>query len=372
MQLKILHVINNYSWAGGAEKALSNILKDPTHSHVLQCLGSLDSELFDLTTHVPRVILLPPMDPSRSKSGLLSTPRKLVHVIRKVEPDLIAGWMYTPNIVLALALKFGRIDTPLIWNIRHSLDNLKGEPPRTWLAIRISALLSKSPQVITYNSRRSLSQHESIGFNRSGRYLPNGIDMNIFNTGYLNTDRSGRSGAVDIRIGTLGRNHPTKNHAALIRCAKTLAMNNSNFTIIIKGLDTNLLMDEVRQNGMEDHVSLEAQEGDVTDYLRSLDVFVLPSLSEGFPNALAEAMATGLYCIANDVGECASIVGQHGVVVERGNEAELARAIQHGMDKVTNRKHSPSESSAHITANFSLTNQIAQFNQLCVEASTVV
>jgi glycosyltransferase involved in cell wall biosynthesis len=59
-----------------------------------------------------------------------------------------------------------------------------------------------------------------------------------------------------------------------------------------------------------------------------LDVFVLSSHGEAFPNALIEAMACDLPCIASDVGDCRDILGGKGIIFTPGNVEELVTAIE--------------------------------------------
>ena len=68
---------------------------------------------------------------------------------------------------------------------------------------------------------------------------------------------------------------------------------------------------------------------DVRDYLRAADIFVLPTRMEGLPNALLEAMATGLSCVASNVGGNVDLIvdGENGLLFESGNVEHLANAI---------------------------------------------
>jgi glycosyltransferase involved in cell wall biosynthesis len=68
---------------------------------------------------------------------------------------------------------------------------------------------------------------------------------------------------------------------------------------------------------------------DVADLLRASDVFVLPSLAEGFALSLIEALAAGLPVVATRVGGAPEVIenGVNGYLVPPGDPAALARAV---------------------------------------------
>lgn len=81
--------------------------------------------------------------------------------------------------------------------------------------------------------------------------------------------------------------------------------------------------------GIADSVEFCGRVSQITDYLHATDVFVLPSLQEGMPNALLEAMACGLPVVATRIGGVVDIVkdGENGILVEAGDSKSLARGI---------------------------------------------
>jgi glycosyltransferase involved in cell wall biosynthesis len=81
--------------------------------------------------------------------------------------------------------------------------------------------------------------------------------------------------------------------------------------------------------GLVGRVHLLGLRSDIGAILGAADLFVLPSLSEGLPLALLEAMFAGCPIIASDVGEVAATLGHgdSGIVVPPGNAAALASAI---------------------------------------------
>ncbi len=87
-------------------------------------------------------------------------------------------------------------------------------------------------------------------------------------------------------------------------------------------LDRLALRDIVDFRGVVPHQDMPA-------WLCGLDAFALPSLSEGCPNALMEAMAAGLPCVASRVGACGELIEDEtsGLLVPRGDSAALAQAL---------------------------------------------
>lgn len=85
----------------------------------------------------------------------------------------------------------------------------------------------------------------------------------------------------------------------------------------------------IANNRLTDRVVFTGHLGDIRPVLRMADLFVLPSRSEGCANALIEAMDAGLPCVSTRVGNAEEVIadGVNGLLVERGDEAGLTRAL---------------------------------------------
>lgn len=62
--------------------------------------------------------------------------------------------------------------------------------------------------------------------------------------------------------------------------------------------------------------------------MAALDVLACPSHAEAFPNVVGEAMASGVPCVATDVGDCAYIIGDTGTIVPAGDMAAFASGVE--------------------------------------------
>lgn len=82
-------------------------------------------------------------------------------------------------------------------------------------------------------------------------------------------------------------------------------------------------------NGFGDSVVFTGQQNDIPDWLRSGDVFLFPSKREGMPNALLEAMASGLACVASRIGGSVDIIehGVDGFTFDVADEEGMAKTI---------------------------------------------
>jgi len=80
--------------------------------------------------------------------------------------------------------------------------------------------------------------------------------------------------------------------------------------------------------GLDGRVHFLGARNDIAQLLREMDAFVLPSLSEGMSNALLEAMAAGLPCVATRVGANAEVIGAEGILASAGDAESLAGEIE--------------------------------------------
>lgn len=156
--------------------------------------------------------------------------------------------------------------------------------------------------------------------------LENGVDTARFNR-FLYPDTSKRR----VRVGCVANLRPVKNIDGLMRAAKAALERFPQlvFEVAGDGEQREELERLHAELGLGDRFVLRGSVPDAAAFLRTVDIAVLPSHSEGMSNALLEYMSAGRAVIATDVGANARLVrdGKDGLIVPAGDAAALVEAI---------------------------------------------
>ncbi|TVR84601.1 MAG: glycosyltransferase, partial [Rhodospirillales bacterium] len=254
----------------------------------------------------------------------------LAGIIRRYRPDTLMTWLYHADLMGTLcAMLAGVSPRRVAWNLRCSDMDFDSYAPTTRRAVRMLARMSAWPGIIAVNSEAGKRHHKALGYRpRAWAYLPNGLDTNEWRPDPGDRARVRRELDVsdgDVLIGMVARRDPQKDHATFLDACARLAADHPNVRVLMVGRGTSELSlpDEL-------HARVTALEfrTDVPRLMRGLDLHVLSSAyGEGFPNVVAEAMASEVPCVVTDVGDAAMLAANHGLVVPPRDPAALARAM---------------------------------------------
>lgn len=331
--MQIVHVITGLN-NGGAESVLSRLAINDLASGNRHCVISLmDQGLYGERLHRAG-IEVHCLDMPRGRLTLSGLAR-LYRLLRRLRPDVVQTWMYHADLVGGVAARLAGI-RQVCWGIRHSNLDPGTISAATLLVARLCARLSGViPARIISCSLKATAVHQALGY-RADRFvtIPNG-----YQTALLRPDAAARAafrremGVADgtCLLGMVARFDPQKDHGNLLQALQLLKAEGRDFRCVLAGAgmtaDNPALMAQARAAGLEGHLLLLGQRLDVPALMCGLDLHVLSSLGEAFPNVIAEAMACGTPCVSTDVGDAALIIGDTGWVVPPRSPRALADAL---------------------------------------------
>ncbi len=328
-----MHIITGLG-TGGAETMLFRVLSGMNRSRYEHSVVSLTDEgvlgkrIKDL--NIPLHELRMP----RGKPTLRGI-RLLRSITEEFKPNVIQAWMYHANVLSVLCNLFMKNRIPICWNVRHSLHDYIHERPSTRATIRLNAILSRFATAIVYNSRVSCEQHSRFGLHgKCSIVIPNGFDIDSFAPDPEKKTRMRRQLGIkvgSIVVGMIGRYHPLKDHKTFFQAAMKVARKNKTTVYLCAGSGLTNSNPELQRYTSEailqDRIMLLGERQDIPDITATLDIAVLSSVSESFPNVIGEAMACEIPCVVTDVGDARYIVGDSGIVVPSRDSKALAEGI---------------------------------------------
>lgn len=158
------------------------------------------------------------------------------------------------------------------------------------------------------------------------RVITNVVDSDVFSPGDAKRDGN------ECVVVTTARIAPQKNVLNYLDAVSLLKSKGVNVKFVWYGrAEYSGYFEKIRQRinelGIEDMVSFPGETHNVQDKYREADIFCLPSLFEGFPNVLCEAMSSGLTCIATKVSDNAAILNREDRLCDPKNPRSIADAL---------------------------------------------
>jgi glycosyltransferase involved in cell wall biosynthesis len=203
--------------------------------------------------------------------------------------------------------------------------------PRGYLQlVRITDRIVNGIVVNCEYMRRHVTNDEGISPERV--YLCyNGLDVARFSP-HSSTILPSEAGCGAITIGAVSLLRPEKNLGLLLRAFARLAPETPNARLILVGSGPECanLRSLARELGISDRCTFQAAEPDVSAWLRTMDIFVLPSISEALSNSLMEAMGCGCAVVASNAGGSSELItsGRTGLLFDSGDVEDLAEKLK--------------------------------------------
>jgi glycosyltransferase involved in cell wall biosynthesis len=365
-----MHLITGLG-VGGAEMMLAKLLGGTT-------LGRFTSTVVSMTEPGPLAQTIRNSGVAVHTLGLTrGIPRpgalpKLLKLIYEFRPDVLQAWMYHADILGVLAARAARVPA-VVWNIRCSdLDF-----PNMGLSLRavfaVHGLLSRLTSATVVNSSAGMTFHQRNGHHPPRwEQIPNGFDLARFRADESLRLR-GRAelglSANDIAIGMVARFDQFKDHATFLAAAKLLRDREPRAVFVLAGkgmtAENRAITSQIEEARLGPAVRLLGEHGDPSRLLPSFDIATLCSHTEGFPNAVGEAMSSELPCVATDVGDSRLLIGDCGRLVPPRDANAVA---QTWMDLIAlgeaGRRQLGAAARARIEEHYSLPRIVAAYEAL--------
>lgn len=255
-------------------------------------------------------------------------------LLRDEAPDAVQTWMYHADLIGGVAARLAGIRA-VAWGIRNSGNHLDRSSRSARLVLGLCARLSAwVPRAIVCAAQDAAKRHQALGYRGQKMVvIPNGYDLSRYAPDPEAGARMRARWEVPqdaVLVGCVARWDPLKDHANLLGALALLRQQQGGAAVrgvlVGRGMTpaNGELLALIEAQGLTGSVLLAGPSDDIPAVMNALDVHVLSSCAEGFPNVVAEAMACGTPCVVTNVGDAAYIVGETGVVVPPQQPQALA------------------------------------------------
>lgn len=330
-RIRVCHIMSADLWAGAEVQmatAASYLVEraDVDLTAVLLNEGPLADELRRLG--VPVTVI------DERRESALGIFVSLVRYLRSHPVDVVHTHRCKDTVLGAIAARLAGVPG-VIRTVHGQSEPLRGWP---WVKYRIYEALDTltlrcfADKIVAVSGRMAEELGQSGHEPERVVCIHNGVDLRRVQTGRTREDvrRELGVGPDALLIGTVGRLSPVKGQAHLLRAARLILQKEPGARVVIVGEGPlrDGLLSLAKELEIDHACRFVGPRMDVYDLVAAMDVFVLPSLAEGIPMALLEAMALGTPVVATDVGGVPEIVKHRatGLLVRSRDEQGLAEA----------------------------------------------
>jgi sugar transferase (PEP-CTERM/EpsH1 system associated) len=360
----VLHVVHHLQ-PGGMEYGLIKLVNGLRGSRIRSTICSTAPADPSMAAQLPADVRL--IQLGRGTGTDVRMMWQLYRVIGRERPDIVHTHAWGTLVEGYAAARAARV--PAVIHGEHGTLQLRPRQvyAQRWVWTRVDRLLSVS-------SRLAERMAAAVGIPLDGiTVVRNGVDLSQF-------DRCARSDArqalgVDadtVLLGHAGRLVEVKDQASLVQAAAQLKAAGLRFLLLLAG-DGPLrptLDGLITELGVGDCVRLLGHRSDIARFHAALDVYVLSSRSEGMPNTILEAMASGVAVVSTRVGGADELIvhDQTGLLVPAGRPDLLAEALGCLVTDGGKRAAMGTEGQRRARAHFSLDAMVQGYARVYEEA----
>ena len=268
--------------------------------------------------------------------SIRSIPKRMIFLYRlllKIKPQVIHSWSMHDNIYAGIIGRSLKISS-IFGSVRGALHG--STFIRSTFIIKLISLIWVNKIVVNALSIKEELIAIGIPLKRI-IFLPNCVEINPIkdleknNNTVENEDK-------DIIICTIGNLRKNKNHLFFVKIMDNIIKSVTNVKGWIIGQPVpdepqleNVIRKKIHSMGLEDKIILLGFQDNTTELLKRSSIYVFTSLSEGTPNTILEAMASGLPVISSNVGGISQIIthGVNGFLFDLNDQYRFEKTIKH-------------------------------------------
>jgi glycosyltransferase involved in cell wall biosynthesis len=317
---RVLHLVDSLE-IGGLERLVHDLTIARGATTSVACLSSVGAFGESLRAHGFQVEWI------RTKGGFWGTVRRLAAVLRRTRPDILHCHNIRQVLIgsVSAALAGG---TPLVFT-KHGIGRPSGKMARAVYRyflrrVYVVAVSEETVQIMT---------DWMDGGGHPVRHIANGIAMEPYRQ--LPSRQEARAALglppADLVVGTVSRMSPCKNHRLLVDLFARLLEEIPGALLVIAGdgQERPHVERRIQEHNIGDRVVMLGERQDVPIVLSAMDVFCLPSRTEGMPMTVLEAMAASRPVVASRVGGIPELVveGVTGLLASPDDPGEFVQAL---------------------------------------------
>nr|WP_257023027.1 glycosyltransferase [Winogradskyella forsetii] len=340
--------------SGGAEKVISLLLKELKNDYNVSLILFYNVIHFPIPEEV-EVIILSKNDVNRPYYlrffDFVTFLIKYHKLIKERKIDIAVSFLAFPNLMNGMIAMLNKKVKTIISERGFPSDNTTN---------KLSLYISKVFYPIFYNRcdalfsnsthiNKDLKDNFGIKIPMEVIYNPIEIPIHTIKPETLNDNEKA------LNVVTAGTLNKRKNHIMIIRAFEALKNSDVKLTILGDGELRDYLEDEIIKLNLSEQINLGGKVKNVNDYFLKSNCFVLSSFTEGFPNALLEAMAAGLPCISTNclsgplellnenknvaINDGEFVIAKYGLLVNNDDHLGLQKALIYYRDHPEEREN---------------------------------
>lgn len=372
-RLRILHVVPHLAM-GGTENGILKVINglgETEFEHRICAVRGIDASFASRASVTPRAY-----SAASSKQGFQFPLFRLSRIMKGFQPHIVHSRNFGALEAIPAA-RLARVPVAIHSEHGYELETLAGLPLRRRILCRAFYGMADAVFTVTNDLKTYHAKESGLAANEF-RVIYNGVNTERFAPRPDSAERIRRELGIPegrVVIGSVGRLVPIKDHLTLLRALEVLLRQGEDVHVLLVGSGPELskLKEHVLATpDLFEKVTFVGSSDQVPELLNAMDIFVLPSISEGMSNTILEAMASGLPVVITNTGGSPELIedGRSGWLFSPRDVNTLAWQLARLAADKELRLQFGAAARQHALEQFSLTRMMQRYRDLYFELAT--